>query len=211
MAQARRAPSRRATDRHPPRHRGRGRRSALAMASAAPASTAVGRRTRTGRPARRRPEPAEDRQQRDPEREREPRPGRPLEAEVVGIADREDDAREGRVAGPDGSGQDAARTPRRSRPRPRHRARHETGRDRLARLAAGIVGRVDEVVERPDRGLQEGHRDPEPERGRAIGTGDRRDDGHHEAVEQARERMGEPDQAADARQPAGDRRPARQT
>ena len=116
-----------------------------------PAATAAGTRSaKTGRQGAGRPEPAEDRQDRDPDRERQPRPGRSLEPEVVGKADRRRRRRPGTtVAGPDGidrtSPAPKAATATSARDRPRDEARG----DRLARLVPGVARRVDEVVVAP--------------------------------------------------------------
>ena len=183
---------------------------ALAIASAAPASTAAGDEDRERRgSAAGRPEPGEDGQQRDPDRERQPRPGRPLEREVVARTRSPGRRPPGpSVAGPDG----AARTSPSAAATTTTTTRRRAGETRpagigLPRLAAGVTRRIDQVVERPDRGLQGRHRDAEPERRRGIGAGDDRDGGHDDAVEEGRERMGQPDQAADDA-PAGPGRPS---
>ena len=72
-----------------------------------------------GRQAAGRAEPAEHGQQRDADRERDPRPGRPLEGEVVAVPDREDD---------DGQ---------RDRPRARRGAEHEPENGRRPRPRPG--------------------------------------------------------------------------
>ena len=74
--------------------------------------------------------------------------------------------------------------------------RHEARRDRLAGLAPRVIRRVDEVVERADRRLEEDHREPEPQRGPAVGAGDERDGSDDEPVEQGREGMGQADERA---------------
>ena len=170
---------------------------ALAMASAAPAMTATGSRMvkDEGRPPRR-PEPAEDGQQRDPDRERQPRPGRALEREVVGVADRED--QDGQEEGGDPRWQRERQSEAASADghRPGLARRHQAAGNRLGRRATTVTGSVDDVVERPDRDLECGHRDPEADRGHRIGAGQLSHSARDHAVEQTGKRMGEADQAA---------------
>ena len=160
-----------------------------------------------GRQRAGRPEPAEDRQQRDPDRERQPRPGRALGDEVVAVADRQDDDRQsqGRRAGRDGE-QRAPAWPRRPCTARAIPGGDEAGRDRLAGLAARVARRVDEVVERPDRDLQGGHRDAEADGRRRVAR--RRSARPRRPRAPSRrdgKRVGQPDQATQSRRvgPAG--------
>ena len=77
-----------------------------------------------------------------------------------------------------------------------------------AGFAPGVGRRVDEVVDRPDRGLAGGHRDAEGERVARRGPGDEGERGRGDAVEERRERMGQPDEA---RRPGRERRSASPT
>ena len=211
-SQARRGPRRTATESTPAAASRSLSALALAMASAAPAATATGTRMAKARgsvPVD--PEPAEDRQQRDPDRERQPRPGRALGDEVVAVPDRQDDTgqSEGRRAGRDGQ-----QEPQRGgddHDHPSDPRRHETGGDRLAGLVARVAWRIDEVVERPDRDLQGGHRDGQAEGRRRIRAGDRRDRGDHGTVKDGGERVGQPDQATQSRRETRRVQPAGQT
>ncbi len=134
----------------------------FAIASAAPAQLGRrGIRTANGAAAPLSPRPSQDRQQRDPERERQPRPGRALKMRVVRIADRQDDHPElgQRTAGPTST--PSTRPIPHAGDHPVAARRDEARRDRLAGLGAQVPGLVDEVVRRPDRRLEGGHRHAE--------------------------------------------------
>ena len=174
--------------------------SPLPRASPKPASTAAGserdepRWHRAGRP-----EPGVDRQERQGQGERQPRERPSRQPQVVEIPEAgARQRRRPRSRAPDGS---ESATPGHAAD-DRHHAggsrRDQPPRQRLAGLLPGVQRRIDEIVQGADGRLQAEHRQGEPGGRRRIGAGEGRDGAGGRRVEQRREGMDQPDQAADA-------------
>ena len=174
---------------------------ALAIASAAPARTAAGSRiAKTAGNAPGGSQPAEDGQQRDPDartaattrpcpwrtgRSRSRSPRMTTASATVGRPGRQREEQARTAA--------ATATPILAA----DRATRPAGMG-LPGLRPASRGRVDDVVQHPDRGLQARHRDAEADGRRPVATGQHGESRGREAVEDGRERVGQADEPADA-------------
>ena len=199
MVQARSGPRVVATDTTPAAaSRSRSAR-ALAIARAAPATTAAGTRIANDPgtvPAA--PSQPKTGSSGIPTANGQPRPGGALREPVVAIADGQDGDRERQDGQAGRHGEEQADGGRDDHPDPGGGRRYESGGDGLARLVTGVVGRVDHVVEDPDRGLEGRHGETKPNGRRRVGTGQRGEGRRRDPVEQRRERMGQADESAEA-------------
>ena len=140
-----------------------------------------------------RAEPGVDRDQRQGDRQRQPRDCRARQGEVVNDAAAQAGKGDGDRRGPGRSHEKEPAEGCRHGGGPRGPDGHQPGRDRLQRRVAGVTRSVSDVVERPDRHLEQGHGNREAKRDLRCPTGDERHRKHDRAVEKRWKRVSQPD------------------